>query len=168
VTESPGDLRELLERGYRYAYALTHERARSEDLLQDAWLAVLKAKGPHTKTYLFSAIRSRFINQYRRERLVSIIPLEEILESQGIAETNGMRFSLPTDSLLDIEKALASLRPAEREAVFLNVIEGYTAREIAASTNQPRGTVLGLVFRARLKLRRFFESRARGGSGGIG
>jgi len=44
------------------------------------------------------------------------------------------------------------LRPNEREALYLNAVEGYTAREIAKQTDMPRNTVLSLIFRARKKL----------------
>ena len=61
---------ELLQSGLRYAISLTHDTHRAEDVLQDAWLAVLKARGPHSKPYLFRVIRTRFINYNKREQLV--------------------------------------------------------------------------------------------------
>ncbi|MBI3777250.1 MAG: hypothetical protein HY273_17190 [Gammaproteobacteria bacterium] len=39
------ELSELLQHGYRYALSLTHHKTRAEDLLQDAWVAVLQARG---------------------------------------------------------------------------------------------------------------------------
>ena len=69
----------------------------------------------------------------------------------------------------ELEGALTRLRAPEREALFLNVVEGYTAREIAALTNQPRGTVLSLIHRAKQQLRQALEagySGARGAEGG--
>ena len=51
---------ELLRCGYRFALSLTHDASRSEDLLQDAWVAVLKAGGARTPAYLITAIRTRY------------------------------------------------------------------------------------------------------------
>ena len=73
----PHDLDELLQRGYRFAFSLTHERTKAEDLVQDAWLAILKTKAPHTPAYLFTTIRNRFIDQWRRSKIVDIRPLED-------------------------------------------------------------------------------------------
>ncbi len=150
---SADSLADLLQNGFRYALSLTHDRARAEDLLHDAWLAVLRAGGPQHKGYLFSAIRTRFLNHHKRERLVPCVSLDEARDA-GLEESQNL-FELDLDSG-DLERSLASLRPVEREALFLSAVEGYTAEEIAIRTNQPRGTVLSLIFRAKQKLRRYF------------
>ena len=48
---------------------------------------------------------------------------------------------------------LAHLRPDEREALYLNIVEGYTAKEIGRMTRESRGTILSRIHRAREKLR---------------
>ncbi len=143
------DLKELLQQGYRYALALVHDPVQAEDLLQDAWIAVLNANGPHEKGYLFSAIRSRFLNHAKREKLVSFVPIENHLDFAE-AENSGeldAHFALE-----ELEPALQQLRPLEREALFLNAVVGYTAQEIAEHNQTTRGTVLSLLHRARKKL----------------
>ena len=52
-----------------------------------------------------------------------------------------------------LQSALRTLRETEREVLFLSIVEGYTAGEIAELTGSKRGTVLSLIHRARLKLR---------------
>ncbi|VAX08123.1 hypothetical protein MNBD_GAMMA26-1750 [hydrothermal vent metagenome] len=149
----------LLQSGYRYALSLTRNKTKAEDLLQEAWLATLQAKGPINKPYIFSAIRSRFINLCKREQLVSIVSLDEITElidpvteQEQVALQNDQDYS-------GLEAALATLRPVERETLFLMVVEGYTAQEIADLTDQPRNTVLSLNHRARQKVRRHFQKK---------
>ena len=56
-----------------------------------------------------------------------------------------------------LNRALAALRPAERETLFLADVEGYTAQEIADLTGHPRGTVLSLIHRTHRKLRDLLE-----------
>lgn len=174
------ELAELLHSGFRYAMSLTQDTVKAEDILQDAWLAVLRAQGPKKKAYLFSAIRSCFINQYRRELIVPIVSIDDetfdrarLEESSGkndgdalgelgneTAKTSNFGASAAfTDT--DIEHSLATLRPTEREALFLSAVEGYTAEEIATKTEQPRGTVLSLIHRAKLKIRNSFEQDIR-------
>ena len=146
-------LADLLQHGYRYALSLTHDPSRAEDLLHEAWIAVLRAGGPPEKGYLFSAIRTRFLNHNKRERLVPFVPLDEFREEEGD------QAHAPSGSHFDqgnLEGALATLRPVEREALYLSVVEGYTADEIAKRTKQPRGSVLSLIHRSKQKLRRFF------------
>lgn len=155
--EESESLAELLQSGFRYALSLTHDRARAEDILQDAWLAVLKAKGPHARPYLFSAVRSRFLNLYKRELLLSVVPLDDLAESEQPVSTLDISYYLD-HSLL--EKALNGLRSVEREALFLMTVEGYTAEEIATFTQQPRSTVLSHVHRAKQKVRRFFATKS--------
>lgn len=148
TSEVAPDLPALLHSGYRYALSLTHHRAQAEDLLQDAWVAVLQARGPQTRAYLFTAIRSRFLNQYRRERLVPMVPLDDTLTES--ADADPLLRSNPED----LDRALATLRPVERETLYLATVEEYTAQEIADLTNTARGTVLSLLHRTRQKLRR--------------
>ena len=150
ASQASDKLSELLQRGYRYAYSLTHHKSTAEDLLQDAWVAVLQARGPHTTGYLFSAIRSRFLNHNKRERLVSMIALDDAPTEHGQYDPDPL---LRADTAA-MDAALARLRPVEREVLFLSAVEGYTAEEIAQNTRQPRGTILSLLHRARLKLRR--------------
>jgi|GEM_PF-4341615 len=45
-------------------------------------------------------------------------------------------------------KNLGCLRVEERDVVFLQVVEGYTAQELSVFTQPPRGTVINLLSRA--------------------
>ncbi len=157
--QSSADLAELLQQGFRYALSFTHERASAEDILQEAWLSVLSAKGPIEKAYLFKSIRSRFFNQHKREKLVSMIPIDDHTEyvDNQIEEYNITFFS----DVAEVEQALKCLRPIEREAFFLAAVEGYTAQEIADLTSQPRGTVLSLIHRSRKKMQSYFKTTNR-------
>ncbi len=150
------DLKQLLQQGYRYALALVHDPALAEDLLQDAWVAVLKANGPHEKGYLFTAIRTRFINYAKREKLVAFVPIET---RGGVVEYDDSRELDAHFALEELEPALQQLRPLEREALFLSAVAGYTAREIAEHNQTTRGTVLSLLYRARRKLQNRLVSK---------
>lgn len=147
---SLGDLQTLLHRGFRYALALTHDRAEADDVVQDAWVAVLNAGQPRSPGVLFRAIRSRFIDRYRRKRLVSISSLEthpgNHIDPNSNADIAGM---IAYD---EIEHALGSVRAEERELLFLHAVEGYTADEIGALTDRTSGAVRVLLYRVRQKL----------------
>ncbi len=147
---------ELLRSGYRYAFSLTHDQYRAEDILQEAWLGILKANGEHSKPYLFTAIRSRFLNMSKKENLVPLIPLDDVPEL--LEENEGDASSYYIDQY-DLADGLSQLRAVEREALFFVVVEGYTAQEVAHFTQQPRGTILSLVHRAKKKVREYLQKK---------
>ncbi len=161
MSPPPGDVKELLLRGFRYAYSLTHDTARAEDLLQDGWVSLLSAGGPRRRCYLFAAIRSRFIDGCRREQLLVF----ESLDEDGANHVDNLHDPHATAGFdcddAGLDQALASLRPTEREALLLADVEGYTAQEIAGLTGHPRNTVLSLIRRSRQKLRRHLAPPAR-------
>lgn len=140
----------LMQAGFRFALSLTHHPHDAEDLTQQAWLNLSRRHGQaRDKSLLFCAIRNLFYDQYRRGKLVVFESLED--EHVELAADDGNE-SAPAKGDLDV--LLAGLRAVEREALFLNCVEGYTAEEIAKLTGQPRGTVLSLLSRAKCKLRR--------------
>ncbi len=140
----------MLQAGFRFALSLTHHTHDAEDLTQQSWLNLARRHGQvRDKSLLFRTIRNLFYDQYRRGKIVVFEPLED--DHVELAADDGSE-SAPAKGDLDV--LLAGLRVVEREALFLNCVEGYTAEEIAKLTGQPRGTVLSLLSRAKRKLRR--------------
>ena len=142
------DLEPLLQSAFRYALALTHDAAEAQDLVHDACLSVLRAGGPWQTAYLFAAVRNRYIDRWRKGRKLLFVPLD--------ADSESLSKSTDIDEAVDAEalhRALGTLRPDERETLFLAVVEGYTAQEIADMTQRPRGTILSLLHRTKEKLR---------------
>jgi len=157
--EMPDGVDALLDRAYRYAFSLAHDPAEAEDLLQDACLSILASGGPWERSYLFATVRNRFIDRYRRNRKILFLSLDrddDRSEDQP-AELNWEEADVLRNGLLD--RALALLRAEERETLFLAVIEGYTAEEIAELTARPRGTILSLLHRTKAKLRQLLEKQ---------
>ena len=147
--------KDLLQAGYRYALSLRASAPDAEDLVQEAWYRLYRHDGRVAgKGSLFTAIRNIYVDRYRREQLVVIEPLDAVAEpADQAADPIAARLAAR-----DLEAPLASLGAAEREALFLNVVEGYTAREIGTFTGRPRGTVLSLIHRAKRKLREALTS----------
>lgn len=141
--------RDLLQSGFRYALSLTHNEHEAEDLVQDVWLKLYINSGEiKSKSLFYTSIRNLFIDRYRKKKLVVIEQLEEIADAEVLTS------EIDID---DIENCLAKLRPEEREALFLNSVEEYTANEIAELTNQPRSTVLSLISRGKKKFVRAYN-----------
>lgn len=145
---SGDQLEDLLQRGFRYALALSHSRPQAEDLVQDGVVALLRRGGPWTPAYLLRVIRNRFVDLHRRDRLVVMRALDDVPEPAVRAGFDEPAAIVDPERL---DRALAALRPEEREAIYLHCVEGYTAREIAEFTAQPRNTVLSLLHRGRAR-----------------
>ena len=140
---------ERLQKGYRYALALTHHLEDAQDLVHEAWLNLSRRYGRvETNAVLFTAVRNLFVDQCRRKKIVQFESLDEP-EAPDVPEVAENQPGVQGD--LDV--LLGILRPGEREALFLHYYEGRTAEEIGQLTGQPRGTVLSLLHRAIAKLR---------------
>lgn len=146
-------LDELLQRAFRFALSLTHDRHQAEELMQDACLAVARRGGPWRISYMITVIRHRHIDIYRREAVLKFRSLDD-LEATCTASESG--------EVIDeeLEAALGRLRPEERELLFLAAVEEYSMSEIAQLTDRPRGTVLSAVHRAKHKLRIILSSNS--------
>jgi RNA polymerase sigma-70 factor (ECF subfamily) len=155
----PDGVDELLGRAYRYAFSLTHDASEAEDLLQDGCLSILASGGSWEQPYLFATIRNRFIDRYRRNRKIRFLSLDGDDDRIDLepSELNWESPDILQNGLL--ERALASIRAEEREVLFLAVVEGYTAEEIATLTVRPRGTILSLLHRTKAKLRDLLGKR---------
>ena len=149
------DVLDLVDAGFRYAFSLTHHRQDAEDLVQQACLRVVRSKGSVVeKGYLFVTIRNLFRDGCRRQSLVSFAPLTD--------EThNGDSEVRQIDSRLDLESILGTLTSDDRELLYLNCIEGFTAQEISEITGQPRGTILSQLARTKHRLSNRFRDEAR-------
>lgn len=144
----PPSTEELLQAGFQYACALTHHRQDAEDLVQTAWLKLYQRYGEvATKALFFTTIRNLYIDQYRRRQRLQFTTLNGERAPSPAANANAAE-----DAEVTLEQLLAKLRDIEREALFLHVVEGYSAGEIAALTGRPRGSVLSLIHRGRKKL----------------
>lgn len=115
--------------------------------MQTAWLKLHQRYSEvKTKALFFTTIRNLYIDQYRRRKRIRFITLTSKHESLLASAATG------EDTKVAIDQMLSKLRDIEREALFLHIVEGYSANEIATLTGRPRGTVLSLIHRSRKKL----------------
>jgi RNA polymerase sigma-70 factor (ECF subfamily) len=143
-------LEALLQSGFRYACSLTHQHSEAEDLVQEAWLKLARRKQPvWNKALFFVTLRHLFVDRYRHTRLIALESLDKVFE-----ESSG-ELASEQEVAMDVEllgRSLSMLRVEEREAIYLHLVEGYTAAEIAELTERSRNTVLSLIHRGRKKL----------------
>ena len=150
--------KQQLDQLYRYCYALTTDRDNAYDLLQTAVRKYLEKpirQSAATLPYIRKIIRNQFIDDARRAKCIAF---ESIENTETIAlDTMTLDNILINEELADI--AWSTLDAAERETMYLCSIEGYTAAEISAETNVPRGTVLSRIYRIRHKVMQVFDQQ---------
>ena len=153
MSQSPDMFESLLHEAYRYAIALTNSEAEAEDIVQEACLAILKARGPWTRAYLFTAVRSRFIDAGRLRTSRPIVG--PTLNGESAPVTARLTVYSETeisDELSALSEALARLKPEEREVLYLSGVLNLSVRHIARHVGRNRGSMLSLLSRSRKKL----------------
>ena len=143
---------------FRFAYRLLGSVEAAEDVAHDCFLGLIKEPGrfdssrASLRTYLYAAARNQAAKRYQtfgRET-----GIDELTDEPGSADRHGPMALVLGDELAgEIEQAIASLSPLQREALVLFEYEDLSLAEIAAVVGADAGTVKGRLFRAREKLR---------------
>jgi RNA polymerase sigma-70 factor, ECF subfamily len=143
---------------FRFAYRLLGSVEAAEDVTHDCFLSLIKEPGrfdstrASLRTYLYAAARNQAAKRYQsfgRETM-----LEELADEPRSADRRGpMALVLEGELASEVEQAIASLPPLQREALVLFEYEDLSLAEIAAVVGADSGTVKSRLFRAREKLR---------------
>ena len=140
----PKELQDLLNRAYRYALSLTHNKDDAFDLVQNSYLKLIEKHKPLIISYLITTIRNLYIDNKRKETL-------------KFNWVNKFRQNTIYEPLFSVEpyldKLLSELPNKNREIIFLSIVEEYTAQEISNLLDIPRGTILSILSRTKQKLK---------------
>ena len=136
---------------YRYAAWLCRDKAIAEDVVQEsmlrAWksLDALRDDGA-AKQWLLTIVRRENARYFERRRLETV-DIDNLSASQAalLAES-------PDEELDDLRQAIYELDDDYREPLVLQVLMGYSTKEIAATMGLKQGAVLTRLHRARQKL----------------
>lgn len=141
--------RELRPDLFRYAFWLGRDRHLAEDVVQDAlvraWKAWSSLKDPGaSKQWLVAIVRREHARQFERKRL-ELVNIDDAADQIFVSDEN--------PELEDMRKAIFRLDEQYREPLVLQVMMGYTAKEIAAVMEIRTGAVLTRLHRARAMVR---------------
>ncbi len=140
---------------WKYAWFACRDRAAADDLVQECFARVLAARfapesDEHLTRYLFKTATHLLHDRHRR-RLPPTTPLEEWDAPSPEADPAGR---------IDLERALAALRPRERELLYLAHFEALDHRAIAGLVGARPASIRVMLFRARRRLARALEGVA--------
>ena len=148
VREHQSQLRGYLRRLTRGNHALADDLAQETFLEAHRKIAQFQGHGSFIG-WLYAIAWSRFLMETRKRKLE---PLDEMDERVAPQCDPGLK--------LDLEKALALLRPPERSALTLCFALGMAHEEAAEVMKVPLGTLKSHVARGREKLKTLLKDHA--------
>ena len=148
VRQHQSPLRGYLRRLTRGNHALADDLAQETFLEAHRKIAQFQGHGSFTG-WLYAIAWSRFLMETRKRKLE---PLDEMDERVAPECDPGLK--------LDLEKAMAMLRPPERSALTLCFALGMPHEEAAEVMKVPLGTLKSHVARGREKLKTLLKDHA--------
>jgi RNA polymerase sigma-70 factor, ECF subfamily len=151
---------------YRYFLRSVSDTGLAEELAQDVWAALIRARATYQAeakftTWLYRLAHNRLIDHYRRANLVVFTALD-----RDDDDSEGMPMAEPVHPAPGPEDAAAhraaakrvvflveQLPPAQREALLMQLEGGLTLEEIAVATGQGFETIKSRLRYAFAKLR---------------
>jgi len=153
---------EQIPRLRRYARALTRNRDRADDLVQDTLSrALIKEQlwqpGTNLRAWLFAIMHHQSVNNLRRDiRESAMVDIERI--STTLPATTDPAASR---KLVELDRALAQLPLDQRQVILLVGLEGMSYQEAAGILGIPVGTVRSRLSRGRDALRELLDGKER-------
>jgi RNA polymerase sigma-70 factor (ECF subfamily) len=138
---------------YRFVCRLTRREDIAQDVVQETFLALVRAPGRFDaargsiQTYLFAIARNLVLKHFRDYR-----GEEQLEEEESSSAAIDPRRSLELGAA--VASAVADLPPLQQEALILFEYEGVTLEELAQIVAADVGTVKARLRRARERLRR--------------
>jgi RNA polymerase sigma-70 factor, ECF subfamily len=138
-----------------YLARITGGRALADDLLQESYYRFLRAERrfdseSHRRNYLYRIATNLAHDRHRSRRGVVSVSLPA--EHEPSALTSQDDVAGDAERRTDLGRAMAKLKPRERELLWLAYAQGSSHEEIAESLGLRRASIKMLLFRARRRL----------------
>jgi RNA polymerase sigma-70 factor, ECF subfamily len=149
---------------YRYLLRQCRDGPIAEELFQDIWTNVIRARRNYAvaarfTTYLYHLAHNRLIDHYRRRAPAALVSYDDEEASTSIEEIAGSAHERPEAAYEARQKAarllelLQALPTAQREAFVLQHEAGMSVEDIAVVTGVTRETAKSRLRYAMAKLR---------------
>jgi RNA polymerase sigma-70 factor (ECF subfamily) len=134
----------------RYARALVGDRDGADDLVQDTLERAVRKfhlwKPGDLRAWLFSIMHNVFVNQLKARKISPTVEIDEAVIAAHVPTVTSV-------DVLDMQRALQTLAPEQREVVLLIALEDMTYADVSRALGIPIGTVMSRLSRGREKLR---------------
>ena len=146
---------------WAYLSRMTGDRRLADDLLQEVYYRFLRAGGTHEsdahrRNYLFR-IATNLVRDLRRHPRIDDVPMATGGAASGFDASNypDPRTADAANGAarrVDLHRAMAHLKPRERELLWLAYAQGSSHQEIAQTLGLKTASIKLLLFRARRRL----------------
>jgi RNA polymerase sigma-70 factor (ECF subfamily) len=136
----------------RYASVITRDPTLAADVVQEAWIKIIRSLPRLREPLKFPAWSYRIINHQCMDALRAIrptVPEREEPDASAIRELEARE---------QVWGILAQLSPEHRSVLALHYLQGFDVKEIAGIVQKPEGTVKSRLFNAREKFRQILET----------
>jgi RNA polymerase sigma-70 factor, ECF subfamily len=141
----------------RYARALVGDRDGADDLVQDTLERAVRKfhlwRPGDLRAWLFSIMHNVFVNQLKSRKIAPSVEIDEATLAAHVPTVTSV-------DVIDLQRALLSLAPEQREVVLLVALEDMTYADVSRALGIPIGTVMSRLSRGREKLRRLMSGEA--------
>ena len=141
---------------WAYLSHMTGEPRLADDLLQEAYYRFLRAgaaheSDAHRRNYLFR-IATNLVRDHRRRSRVDDVPIGSGPNAIDRADPQSADAAAGAVRRVDLRRAMARLKPRERELLWLAYAQGSSHHEIAQALGLKTASIKLLLFRARRRL----------------
>jgi RNA polymerase sigma-70 factor, ECF subfamily len=141
---------------WAYLSRMTGEPRLADDLLQEAYYRFLRAgvtheSEAHRRNYLFR-IATNLVRDLRRRPRVDDVPIGNGRDAIDRADPQSADAAGGAARRVDLGRAMARLKPRERELLWLAYAQGSSHQEIAQALGLKTASIKLLLFRARRRL----------------
>jgi RNA polymerase sigma-70 factor, ECF subfamily len=138
-----------------YLARITGDRALADDLLQESFYRFLRAERSfdsesHRRNYLYRIATNLAHDRHRSRRGIVSVPVPAEHETSALASHDDVAGD--AERRTDLGRAMAKLKPREREMLWLAYAHGSSHEEIAETLGLRRASIKMLLFRARRRL----------------
>jgi RNA polymerase sigma-70 factor, ECF subfamily len=146
---------------FRYLLRQCRDNAVAEELFQDVWLNLIRARAGYIvssrfTTYLYRLAHNRLIDHYRRQVPAALVSYDQGDDSPELPASRESEPHVSYEAraqLARVLEVLESLPAAQREAFVLQQETGMSIEEIAEATGVSRETAKSRLRYAMNKLR---------------
>ena len=136
---------------WAFLYRRTGDGSLADDLLQETYYRLLRARRPfdseaHRVHYLFRVAANLLADRSRRQ------PPTHVPLSERERPADPGTHAAIIERLADLDRALATLAPRDRDMLWLAYADGASHEEIAEYLGVARPSIKAMLFRARQRL----------------
>jgi RNA polymerase sigma-70 factor (ECF subfamily) len=148
---------------YVYVFELVRDEQASLDLVQETFINAFRYLGTLRDDekfggWLFSIAHQKCLQQWRRQSRQAELQ-EELANAPTADDDNPLDLLIREEQEAEFMKLLPRLPLAQRSALLLHFVEGFSLEEIARITDTEVGTVKSRLHYAKRALRKLLETR---------